>query len=223
MTPLRARRNLTAAVISAALVLLFPSVALAHHLPLWGPLFADTTVVIQVTDGFPGGEHLARIDSARNEWNAVGTTRPLTRQAARIANFNPSTTCPATAGVVTFHWRETGALGQPNALGVTWHCTIGADRHSGNIAIDTDRDWYTGTGDANDGFLQQCIPSCQSDLWSVLSHELGHAMAFDHFGEDDPVCPNSDIRHTMCPSIYGGTERQRSFEIHEEETFHINY
>lgn len=33
------------------------------------------------------------------------------------------------------------------------------------------------------------------------------------------IRPNSDARETLCPSIYAGTERQRTYEAHEEASF----
>jgi hypothetical protein len=222
------RRGLRAAsVIGLAMIMVTASNASAHHVPLYGPAFvSDSTIIIQVTQGYPGGNFYSRVGSAGHEWNVVGTTRPLGLQAARIANFDMEIGCAPTTGVVAVHWRETTELGFPDGLGVTNYCVFSAnpnDRRAANIAIDVNRDWYTGTGDANDGFLGQCVPSCQSDLWSVLSHELGHAMGFDHLSESAPQCGNNSGRHTMCPSIYGGTERQRDYEIHEEESFIIRY
>lgn len=213
-------------IIVAALVLLVPSVAYAHHLPTWGALWGShSTITIQVTQGFPGGDYINRIDSGRNEWNTVGTTRTINRDANRIANFNPQAQCPPNLGTTTMHWLETSAMGFPTALGVTGYCyyVASGSRASSWTAYDTDRDWYTGTGDANDGLFNLCVTGCQDDFWSVVSHELGHAMGFDHFNSSDSVCGNNNGQHTMCPTYTGGTERMRTYEAHERESFNIVY
>lgn len=217
-----ARRAGRAIAIAVVFVFLVPSAAFANHLPQdFGPRWgADPTVVF--TEGFPGGTYRDRIRSGVNEWNVVGTPRRV-NVGGNIPNFNPLAGCPPVQNQMSVHWIETTSLGHPDALGLTTFCTIGGARYSSNVDFDTDRDWYTGTGDANDGFLNWCIGGCQDDFWSVASHEFGHGMAFGHFIEADSVCPDSNIRHTMCPSIYGGTERQRDYEIHEEEAFHIAY
>ena len=48
-------------------------------------------------------------------------------------------------------------------------------------------------------------------------------MGGNHFADGAPTCPNSDARETMCPSISAGTERQRTFEAHERQSFRTFY
>lgn len=213
----------TPSVLGGAIITAQP--AAAHHLGGFGPLF-PANPTIRFTQGFPGGAFRDRVGiSARAEWNFVmGGERPINAPGADIANFNPMAQCAPDANSITIHWIDTATTGHANALGVTNFCTIGNQRYDAHIWYDAvGRDWYTGVGDANDGLLNQCIPSCQDDFWSVASHEQGHAMAFDHFADGGAICSNNSLRHTMCPSIYGGTERQRDYEIHEEESFHIAY
>ncbi|HEX2039804.1 MAG TPA: hypothetical protein VHF47_08750 [Acidimicrobiales bacterium] len=214
------------AVVAAALLLLAPSVAYAHHLPTSTQMWQlHSTITMQVTQGYPGGDHVNRLDSARNEWNAVGTTRTITRDANRIADFNPLAQCPPNVGTMTVHWIETSSLGYPNALGLSSYCYYipSGGRASSWMVFDTDQDWYTGTGDANDGFLNLCVNGCQIDLWSIISHEQGHAMGFGHFSGSDSVCGDNSGEHTMCPTYKGGTERWRTYEAHEKEAFNIAY
>lgn len=98
------------------------------------------------------------------------------------------------------------------------------------MVFDRDEDWYTGTGDANDGFLNLCIGGCQSDLWSVATHEVGHMTGFvggpngdGHFDQNDPEGTCTGEVHTMCPSYEGGSEHFRTLEVHDRHTFTAAY
>jgi hypothetical protein len=57
----------------------------------------------------------------------------------------------------------------PNAAGVF-------DSVTQTLTIDDDQDWYWGT-DTN-----PAVAPTETDLYSVLLHEAGHASAFGHFG-----------------------------------------
>lgn len=211
------------------------SVASAHtastHYPVEWP--AGTDVFYRFTAEYPSGNFRSRVTNAAAQWNAQGGTAEVDFFAAGGAdhpNFAFPTGCSggtSTLGARTLHYEDLDSIGS-GVLGATLTCfnTSTAQIVTFHMAIDNDRDWYTGTGDANDGFLQTCVPSCQDDLWSVLSHEFGHATGFigpsstgGHFAESDAACPESDARNTMCPSIAPGTERMRTLEGHDIHTF----
>lgn len=130
--------------------------------------------------------------------------------------FNPdgayyfSSPCysPDGSGVLWYN-RPPGVLGE-----VRLCVSTGGNVIQFSLAIDPDAggaSWYTGTGDA---------PSDTVDLWSVAAHEFGHVTGFyGHFSESSSVCDNNSSRHTMCSPIYGGTERQRTLNTHDEHTF----
>lgn len=93
-----------------------------------------------------------------------------------------------------------------------------------HIAADNMTNWYTGTGDASSGFLGSGV-GAEYDLWSVMSHEFGHATGYQsggdgqgHFREEWDVCSDDSNRHTMCPSTAYGTEMMRSSEPHDVHT-----
>lgn len=48
------------------------------------------------------------------------------------------------------------------------------------MVVGSSENWYTGTGDAPDGFQigGACLTDCQYDAWSVTTHEWGHAFGF---------------------------------------------
>lgn len=204
--------------------------AQAHHLG-W---FARWTYVAGYTDlqtavlysaNFPGGAWRSRVQDGINQWNSHSDAPVYSVGGAVPGDYDPRVSCGVWDSVV-MQWKETAALGHPTAAGVTYSCVFTSNNMAladSTVVIDTDREWYTGTGDASDGFLGTCFAGCQVDAWSVLSHEFGHTEGFNHFLEADDVCPDSDVRHTMCPSVYGGTERQRTLEPHEIEAFHIIY
>lgn len=88
--------------------------------------------------------------------------------------------------------------------------------------------WYVGTGDAG---------SREFDFWSVFSHEYGHCLGLLHYPGNDPTkandpsttqeCTNgkdrlgeaNSWRSTMCIPLYDATERQRTPETDEKDTF----
>jgi hypothetical protein len=86
------------------------------------------------------------------------------------------------------------------------------------LAFDTGDDYYMGTGNA---------PSKSIDLWSTATHEIGHAMGwgphFDDNGTNNTICNNDSDQQTMCASYYAGSERQRTLEGHDKDTFTNRY
>jgi hypothetical protein len=230
------RKHLRGLVAAAAcsVVLVGATPAGAHsagvHYPVhWG---VGQSVPTLYAPSYPGGEFRSRVGSAISQWNTrAGTNEPKFWQAGNAASEVSITLCnPDFSTPNQIHYKDLDSYGG-GVLGITYSCWRTSDRRmiSFQLTIDNDRDWYTGTGDANDGFLQACVPSCQHDLWSVLSHEFGHATGFiggpdnGHIGESDSACPESDSRSTMCPSVAPGTERQRTLELHDYHTFQAAY
>lgn len=218
----------TAAVL--AVLIIAPSVSAhtssTHYPQRWS---SGSDVYFRFTAGFPGGDYRSRVLDGASQWTSRGGVAEVDffwAGGSNAPNFDFQSNCNSNFnGINGIHWADLDYLGG-GVLGVTYVCRTSTTVVSFQMAFDNDRDWYRGTGDANDGFLNQCIPSCQDDFWSVASHEFGHASGFvgpastgGHFAESDAVCPNDDSRHTMCPSIYGGTERQRTLEDHDVHTF----
>lgn len=180
---------------------------------------------------FPTGAFQSRVLDGVAQWrNRAGSAEPKFWNAGTATTLIAYTTCnPSFNTPNHLHWMDldfhSGAT-----VGLTSICYNGADGriYSFQMAFDSDRDWYTGTGDANDGLFQMCIPSCQIDFWSIATHEMGHAHGFTgavggHFDGSDGICPNSDARQTMCAGYTGGTERIRTIETHDIHTFQAAY
>lgn len=150
-------------------------------------------------------EHRHRRGFQPHRRTAVSDFRPACQQQ------NPFDACAHSSNVL--YWQN---LSGP--LGVTSTCVSGTRLVRFTIVIDSAPaagSWYTGTGDA---------PSDRYDLWSVASHEFGHATGWGpHFAEDSPECPNDSTRHTMCGGIYIGTERQRTLTTHDIHTYDGRY
>lgn len=110
--------------------------------------------------------------------------------------------------------------GAENTLATTQICyntTTGA-MLSFTITFDGSETWFNGTGDA---------PTGQHDVWSVVAHELGHATGWfthlDDNGANPMLCMDDSTQHTMCRFNYDGTERQRTLEPHDIDTFEFQY
>lgn len=70
-----------------------------------------------------------------------------------------------------------------------------------HIWVDKTEDWYTEESTS--------VPPGQPDLWSSLSHELGH-MDMPHVTNDATHCPANNTRSTMCASVITGTSYTRA-------------
>lgn len=180
------------------------------------------------TATFPTGDWRARVRNGASQWNGVNQPMKFTEVAQR-SNFDPYK-CPPTYGTNGIHWRNYD--GRDGALAITGMCSTATELYSTNLTFDSSEDWYTGTGDAPDGFQvgTACVVGpCKVDAWSVASHEWGHMTGFDgpydvgHFSRSEAICADDGGQHTMCPSIKKGTERQRTLETHDRHTFDAAY
>lgn len=93
-----------------------------------------------------------------------------------------------------------------------------------HITMDNGQLWYTGTGTPS---------STQLDFWSGAAHEAGHATGFNggagcpslagHWDGAAGICQNNSGHHTMCPTTFLGTTRDRTTEVHEETALTARY
>lgn len=218
---------LTAATAAVAGLAVQP--AQAHttgaYYPLWWQV--DQRPDLRLTTSWPAGAHRDRVNDAVAQWNGRGQPMSFDRGYDR-SNVNINV-CP-TSNELPMTWTDIPD-GQ-GAIAYFQGCSYaGTTRLSGgNIVFDSSRKWYTGTGDAGDGFLNLFSSvGGEYDLWSTLTHELGHATGFNgpfeegHLNPDEDICDDNGGQHTMCPGLKPGTERKRSTELHEEHTFDARY
>ena len=193
----------------------------------------DKDVDWRFVDNFPIGDNSrARTRDGASQWSSRGTSLTFNFQ------WNEPDYDALDWGVCSDHyqrdkvgWGDFGDAGYSlsEPLAVVSTCVFSSDRTvlwSFKMKVNNDAPWYTGTGD---------VPNNRSDMWSVMSHEFGHAGGrikggdgSGHFEEWWDVCPdpgsgNGWDRHTMCPSVFEGTNMMRSLEQHDVDTFQGAY
>lgn len=186
----------------------------------------DLNVDWHFTSGFPSGSYRSRVRDGAAQWNALAQPMRFV-EGSQVSNFNPEV-CPSSYQYDGIHWGSIDGTGGTAAWVSSCFWVVNgvntSELHSVQQKYDSAEDWYTGTGDANDGFLQLCIPSCQIDLWSIASHEWGHSTGWGtHLPANESICANDSNQNTMCPTYYGGTERMRTLESHDIHTFNGRY
>jgi hypothetical protein len=200
----------------------------------WRPGFGfDLNLEVYFIQGFPADANVRnRISSGPVGWNGTAQTNPAPRyvmQTAAATNYNVYTQCGPN-GSVTVHWMQVN-LGN-GRVGETGGCVlVGAPQptNSGKyVAFDNGTDWYTGVGDAPNGFAGICggiAGPCQVDLWSVAVHEFGHVSDLGHFSSSEAGCTTVDhnLDYTMCPFIGTGQEGPRTLETHDWRSFQRAY
>jgi len=179
-----------------------------------------------------------RIQNGKAEWNQLG--EPMSFDfAAGQPDFPafPFLSCPklsdgsANKEKNAMHWSYLD--GKFGFAGETYVCSF-YDVNEGNpdyianfqMRFDSGESWYTGTG------TPSCpnVDSCQTDLWSVATHEFGHATGrtkggdgLGHFGENWSVCADVADKHSMCPWDFANYTRGRSLELHDKDSFRSAY
>jgi hypothetical protein len=160
----------------------------------WGLNCANVTYFIDTSHGSMTGAMVNRIHDAINTWD--GTDACLTF-VELLSDPGNTTDIHIHNGAID---GAGGTLGQASITydsghgsesypdGTPWHLILDVD-----ITMDTGETWFTGAGNP---------PAGQFDYWSVVLHEIGHALGLGH--ADSGTEPNS----VMLPTISSGTSRR---------------
>ena len=183
----------------------------------------DRTVGWHFVDSVPVGARDV-IKKGSWQWNQVSGT-PMTFDfesgQSDFTSLGFSSCDPNTQ-----YWYQNNRVGWTTPAdhpGDTAMCTFADDitkYFNWKMKFDPGENWYKEEG--NPSFNQD-------DLWTVATHEFGHASGFlGHFAESADACrgdqhPDFHLRHSMCPTYYEGTTIQRSLEEHDRHTFRSAY
>jgi hypothetical protein len=161
-----------------------------------------------------------RIKDGAQEWNAVTGTDNFRFDwnSGDYSAFAWLNQCPnadsSNYEKNGIHWTSI------NAAGMAVTCaTPGGGLHDFQMVLDSDLDWYSGTGDP---------PSNKVDTWSTATHEFGHATGWDKHFINNTMCPSNDRPswQTMCAADSGdlpGARYARTLEAHDIDTFQDAY
>lgn len=224
---LGAHRGILAAFAGlVALVAVAPTGAGAHpsadHFPYrWK---RDRSVVFKFTPSVPAASGARTpVRNAARQWNGLGQALRFVDAGTYPADYDPVGCGTYQRNGVHFRPIDGPSLQTVgvNTVAETRVCLFGGgtnELYSFQMVFDSAEPWYYGSGDA--------APT-QVDLWSVATHEFGHAAGFarhlDHDGDPAGLCANTAAQPTMCAVTYPGTEHQRTLADHDKHTFDAAY
>ncbi len=169
----------------------------------------DKSVTYSFTSSVPTGAWRDRTNNGAAQWNALGRSMTFTPSGTTVGNFNPYQ-CPSSYQTNAIHRRSIDGAG--GSLAQTISCVYSgtAEMYSFQTVFDSSENWNTGTA----------LPARnQPDLWSIASHELGHATGFGGHFSGSTYCSNNDAQQTLCQVHWMGTSRQRTLGEHDKHTF----
>lgn len=217
-----------AAVVAAglvALVVFAPGPAGAHGTAEFFPRrwVRDKVVEFKFTPSVPlatGAREAVR--SGARQWSNLGQPMRFVDAGAYSADYDVRSCGTYQRNGIHFRSIDGPSLQQPgvNVVAETRTCAFSGtgELYSFQMVFDNAEPWYVGTGDA--------APN-QVDLWSVATHEFGHAAGFakhlDQDGDPNGLCTNTPAEQTMCALTYPGSEAQRSLADHDKHTFSAAY
>lgn len=215
-----ARRVATLGVLAAACLQLTSPPATAHSdLATWYPSGWQERDIYYYFSGSSWGSIANIANRARdgaNQWNM------LNEGGFRFVDSGARTLDPSSCNNANENgvfWQGFDGVG--GKVAVVYNCvysTAPGRIFSSRVIFDgAEPNWYVGTGTP---------PSTSIDMWSVSTHEWGHAAGHSKHWDDGgqaALCPFSVYRESLCSSIPTGTTYMRSTEPHDEHTFGARY
>jgi hypothetical protein len=209
---------LLAASIAAVVVVAPPASAHSASVLFHGTWTTSTrgAVALYAESNLAGAARSRALDGAKT-WDNLGESLDFVFKGTKNLSRNPCDRAVRGQNLVGMRPLD----GRGKDLAMTTICRSGTTIVRFVTVFDSAEDWYTGTSTN--------VPKGRPDLWSVASHEFGHAAGWaEHF--DDPgiglgagLCGNFSGQHTMCATHYSGTARQRSPGPHDVDTFRQLY
>lgn len=163
------------------------------------------TVTYRPTPSVPSSA-LTAISRGASAWNGLSPLSLRVSTTRLPRDFYYSTCASRDWLGIHFYRLPTGVMGRHhrcvNSAGLTY---------SSQVVFNKDVRWYTGTGS----------PTAY-DLWSVATHEFGHAAGLGHW-TGSSLCPRSSRIHSMCQGSTYRRDYKRSPELHDRHTFQSAY
>lgn len=208
--------------------------------PWWYPVELGD-VPVYFDSGFPGGRYRKRVRDGARQWTNLGRrmyfkvhrSPSIKSDADSPGNSIEAGFCPTPVRdgrrVGMMHWSPIDGRG--GVEGQTGWCWKGGDvgskaLKSFRVYFDRAEAWYAGTGDSSVRNRSGRVEN-RLDLWSVATHELGHATGwYDHWNGSKAFCSYSSppgSYRTMCPFTNPGYERQRTLTGADKHVFRSQY
>jgi hypothetical protein len=212
----------------------------ASFYPWWYAVGIDD-VPVYFDSGFPGGRYRNRVVDGARQWTNVGRrmyfkvhrSPSIKSDADKPGDTAEAGYCPTPERdgrrVGMIHWSAIdGPGGTFGQTGMCWKGEPGTKSvKSFRIYLDRSEPWYSGTGDSQVRYHRSGRVENRLDLWSVATHELGHATGwYGHWDGRAAFCSLASepgTFRTMCPGYLPGYERQRTLSGADKHVFRSQY
>lgn len=227
------RAAMTIATSLVLLLVLLAPIAKAHTPENWfyaqwnAPVLGGPALVqYGFAPSFPSSSAWeTRVNNGSSVWTNRSAGDLTFQSTGDLATEPDRDPCRTTTDPNSVHYAYIDGNSGTNTLAATAVCYSTATSAAGqgrmlrfSMTYDSGNTFYTGTGQPS---------SSQVDLYSVASHEFGHAAGgwgahWDQQGQAS-LCPTHSGRHTMCSTLEPGTNFMRSLNTHDAHTFETQY
>lgn len=177
----------------------------------------ERTVVWHFDSDYPTGSRRDRVKDGAQRWNGQDQSMSFSFNSNDTSGLTYSG-CASQLNKSTVFWLSIADPPGEAILGSVSVCVISGEptrMAQFKMRFDSGNSWYSGT--ATDP-----PTNTEIDLWSVATHEMGHATGWTgHFGA--AVCPGNTTNQTMCASLPADSTYARSLESHDSSVFADRY